>query len=193
MFGVEIRNALLVLVLAAAHIYGDSSPHQSHNVTTVIQHNSADTAKSSAAVDAPGSKRIQSVPSIVVDHHPHAETKLISATPDNFTDLVRLQDVLMVFDLHEIAAKWTKIQHEFKSDCRQSMTEYFRGLQQHKMWAIKSKSNFEHRSISFLIYISYALVFIANHVKKKNKNNYKHEPTNERTAEKSPVNETEMK
>lgn len=58
---------------------------------------------------------------------------------DNFTDLLRLEDVLMVFNLKRLANKWTDVQHELKPKCAGQMTEYFRGLQQHKLWAVKSK------------------------------------------------------
>lgn len=138
MFGFEIRSAFLVLLLAA-QIFGDSLPHQSHNITSV-KLNSADNSPTVASAHGP--KLIQSVPSTVVDHpHPHP-TKTVSAIhADNFTDLVRLQDVLTVFDLDALAEKWPTVQHEFKSGCRQDMTEYFRGLQLHKLWATKSKYN----------------------------------------------------
>lgn len=133
MYGIEIRTAFTVLLLAA-QIFGDSLTHQSHNVSTV-KHTSSDTEKASTIdVSAHGSKLIQPVP-LVANHPDH----VISAHSDNFTNLLRLEDVLMVFDIDELAAKWMKIQHEFKTECAQDMTEMFRGLQQHKLWAIKSK------------------------------------------------------
>lgn len=125
MYGIEIRTAFTV-VLLAAQIFGDSLTPPSHNASAV-KHSSLD-------VRAHGSKLIQPVP-LVANHPDH----VISVHSDNFTNLLRLEDVLMVFDIDELAAKWTKNQHEFKSECAQDMTELFRGLQQHKLWAIKSK------------------------------------------------------
>lgn len=137
MFGFEIRTAFLVLLLAA-HIFGDSSPHLSHNITTV-KYNSADTVKASSSLDDSGTKHIQSVPSIDVNHSHPTRSTAAGHNSDNFTDLVRLEDVLTVFDLNELAAKWSTIQHDFQPKCRQDMTEYFRGLQMHNIWATKSK------------------------------------------------------
>lgn len=126
MIGFDIRTAFMVL-LVAVNIFGASVPHQSHhsNATSITHNNSSTTEKSSS------SKLIQPVP--LVADHPHV------IQSDNFTHLVRLEDVLMVFDLNVLAAKWSKIHHEFKTECAHDMTEYFRGLQHHKMWAIKSK------------------------------------------------------
>ncbi|XP_031635860.1 O-acyltransferase like protein [Contarinia nasturtii] len=122
MFEFKTRTAFMVLLLAVS-IFGDSLPNISK------QNNSTKT--SSSIVSDHGSKLIQPVP--LVAEHPHH----INVQSENFTNLMRLEDVLMVFDLKELAAKWSKIQPEFKSDCAQNMIEYFRGLQQHKLWAIK--------------------------------------------------------
>lgn len=132
MFGFEFRTAFTVLLLAV-HIFGASLTHHNQN-ETVITDNKSDAAKSSSVdISAHGSKLIQPVP-LVADHPHH-----VVSVPDNFTNLVRLEDVLMVFDVNQLATKWPKIKHELKSECAQDMTEYFRGLQQHKMWATKSK------------------------------------------------------
>lgn len=129
----DIRTAFMVLLIAV-HIFGANVTHQS-NSTMVIHRSSSTTEKSSTLdVSAHGSKLIQPVP--LIAEQPH---RVITVQSDNFTHLVRLEDVLTVFDLNELAAKWSKIQHEFKSKCSHDMTEYFRGLQQHKMWAVKSK------------------------------------------------------
>lgn len=165
MFAIDIRTAFMVL-LVAVHIFGDSaSSHHSHHSNAESAHtsNSTNTTESSSLdVSAHGSKLIQPVP--LVADHPH---QVISGQSDNFTQLMRLQDVLMVFDLNELAAKWAKIHHEFKSECAHDMTEYFRGLQQHKMWAIKSKL-LPWASIIVVI-IGRFLYFIANSMSKREK------------------------
>lgn len=137
----EIRTAFMVLLLAHC-IIGDSLPHQSHNITTA-NHNSSDVAKSSTDVNSHGLKLLLHVPSIA-EHQPQVISLSIDHThSDNFTKIVRLEDVLVIFDLNELAARWPKIQHDLKSECRHDMTEYLRGLQQHKLWAVKSKLIFD--------------------------------------------------
>lgn len=66
-------------------------------------------------------------------------TPTIAVPDDNFTDLVRLGDVLTVFDLTQLANKWPQVKDTLQLGCAAQMTNYFRGLQQRKLWAIKSK------------------------------------------------------
>lgn len=130
MFRSDVRTVFMVL-LFAAYIFGDSLPHQTHNASMIENSNSEKMKTSTLDVSAHGSKLIQPV-SLVADTTHQMQT-------DNFTNLVRLEDVLMVFNLNEVAAKWPVIQHEFKAGCARDIMEYFRGLKQYKMWAIKSK------------------------------------------------------
>lgn len=140
MFGIEIRTAFMVLLMAL-NVFGDSLTHQSHNISEV-NHNSTEAAKSSSDIDSHGSKLLQTVP-LVAEHSPHVIS--ISTDPsDNFTHIVRLEDVLTVFDVKELAGKWPTVRKQLRSECQQDMTEYFRGLQEHQMWAVKSKCNFGH-------------------------------------------------
>lgn len=136
MFGIEIRTAFTVLLLAQT-IFGDSLSQHSHNITTST-YNSSNAAKSSTEVNSHGSKLLQPVP-LVAEHPPQVISISTVDHVDNFTKIVRLEDVLVIFDLNGLVASWPKIQHDLKTDCRQDMTEYFRGLQHHKMWAVKSK------------------------------------------------------
>lgn len=125
-------RTLLVCVVLAVQIFGESVPasHVDHNQTI----NDATTVKSNAT-HTTAANDPKPVP-LIADHpnHVHASHKL-----DNFTNLVRLDDVLTVFDLNELAVKWHRVHHEFHSECADDMTRYFRGLQHHKMWATKSK------------------------------------------------------
>lgn len=168
MFALDIRTAFMVL-LVTVHIFGDSVLHHSHHsnvesANSTNTNNSTNTTERSSSLDvsAHGSKLIQPVP--LVADHPH---EVISGQSDNFTQLMRLKDVLMVFDLNELAQKWSKINHEFKTECAHDMIEYFRGLQQHKMWAIKSKL-LSWASIIAVI-IGRFLCFIANIMSKRKK------------------------
>lgn len=58
---------------------------------------------------------------------------------DNITTFLRLEDVLRVFDLSELAGKWPNINGELNEQCSNDMSEYFHGLRQHNLWATKSK------------------------------------------------------
>lgn len=70
----------------------------------------------------------------IIEHH----SEIISSS-DNLTSFLRLEDVLRVFDIIELAKKWHSIKNEFKLQCKTDMTDYFHGLKQHSIWATKSK------------------------------------------------------
>lgn len=141
MFGIENRTAFMVLLMAL-NVFGDNSTHPSHNITEV-NHNITESAKSGSNIDSHGSKLLQTVP-LVAEHTPHV-ISIPTDHSDNFTQIVRLEDVLMMFDLKELAAKWATVRKQLRLECQQDMTEYFRGLQEHRMWAVKSKLQFGHR------------------------------------------------
>lgn len=132
MFWYEIRTAFMVLFLAQ-NIYANSTEQPNGSV--------APAAKSGTETNNGGSKLLQSVP--LIANNPQHQLLSRESTADNFTNLVRLEDVLVIFDLDEIATNWPKIRHDLRSNCQHDMNEYLRGLQQHKMWAIKSKLKFQ--------------------------------------------------
>lgn len=70
----------------------------------------------------------------ILEHHSE-----MASTSDNLTSFLRLEDVLRVFDIMELARKWHSIKNEFKPQCRTDMTDYFNGLKQHSIWATKSE------------------------------------------------------
>lgn len=77
--------------------------------------------------------KITSLPRII-EHHSE-----ITSSSDNLTSFLRLEDVLRVFDIMELAKKWHLIKNEFKPQCRTDMIDYFNGLRQHSIWATKSE------------------------------------------------------
>lgn len=79
------------------------------------------------------------LPLTSITHNLSLNQSAVPLSADDFTDLLRLEDVLMVFNLKRVANKWRDVQHELKPKCAGQMTEYLRGLQQYKLWAIKSK------------------------------------------------------
>lgn len=70
----------------------------------------------------------------IIEHHSEMNNSSV-----NLTNFLRLEDVLKVFDIVELARKWHSIKNEFKSLCRTDMTDYFYGLKQHSIWATKSE------------------------------------------------------
>lgn len=70
----------------------------------------------------------------IIEHHSE-----VTSSSDNLTSFLRLEDVLRVFDIVELARKWHSIKNEFKPQCRTDMTDYFHGLKQHSIWATKSE------------------------------------------------------
>lgn len=142
MFGQEVRTAFVVLLLAQ-NIFGDSpfsSQQSNHTHATEQSNSSIASAKSGTETNSHGSKLLQSVP--LIANHPQHQLLSRESTSENFTNIVRLEDVLVIFDLDGVATNWPQIRHELRSNCQHDMNEYFRGLQQHKMWAIKSKLQF---------------------------------------------------
>lgn len=138
MFWYEIRTAFMVLLLAQNIIANSSSLQQNHTSVTEQPNSSVAPAKIGIETNNHGSKLLQSVP--LIAHHAQQQQLLArEAAAENFTNMVRLEDVLVIFDLNEIAANWPKIRHDLRSNCQHDMQAYLRGLQQHKMWAIKSK------------------------------------------------------
>lgn len=66
------------------------------------------------------------LPSVHQEHH-------------NFTNLLRLSNVLNVFSIEELANVWIRHEHEFSANCSRNMREYFHGLQRGNLWAVKSE------------------------------------------------------
>lgn len=87
---------------------------------------------------------------------PYNQSKSAVPLPivDNFTDLLRLEDVLMVFDLKQLANKWPHVKDALQPGCSTQMTNYFRGLQQRNLWAIKSM---------YTIFVFFCSVFVSFH------------------------------
>lgn len=57
----------------------------------------------------------------------------------NSTKFLRLEDVLDIFNIEELALIWNNVDKEFHENCSRDMHQYFIGLNMHKIWAVKSK------------------------------------------------------
>lgn len=64
---------------------------------------------------------------------------LLNNKYDNATHFLRLEDVLDIFNIEELALNWNNVDHQFHGNCSRDMHEYFYGLRTHKIWAIKSE------------------------------------------------------
>lgn len=58
---------------------------------------------------------------------------------NNFTNLVRLADILDIFNIADVAREWNAHEHQFNMNCSKHMKEYFNGLQRGNLWAVKSE------------------------------------------------------
>lgn len=133
-----IRKTLVVIVLLfSTEIFGENATH-TEDISKTDEITAA-TKNSVSLMDKSKSSAQSVVPLAAVTNPNQSTTPSTSINSNNFTRLIRLEDVLTVFDLNELAYKWPNIKNQFKSNCANDMTEYFQGLRQHKSWAIKSK------------------------------------------------------
>lgn len=58
----------------------------------------------------------------------------------NYNNLTRIEDILELFSVSFIGSQWKEIYSKLRSEiCAKDMTEYLSGLEEKKIWAIKSK------------------------------------------------------
>ena len=60
----------------------------------------------------------------------------------NFQNLTRIEDLLDLFSIEEIGAQWTRLHDKLSPACSVDMLQYLSGLEQRKLWALKSECNF---------------------------------------------------
>lgn len=145
-----LRVAAFIMCICLTQIAGDNNgTHTDHHRPTSI----------STINNLPHNQSKSAVPlANVQTHRLHASAAV--AVVENFTDLLRLEDVLMVFDLKQLANKWSHVKDALQPGCSTQMTNYFRGLQQRKLWAIKSKFVF-HCFCFFVFLIKAAVVSLS--------------------------------
>jgi hypothetical protein len=73
-----------------------------------------------------------------VDSYPVLEKSANDVTR-NFSKLVRIGEILDLFSINRIGALWTVIEPQLSAGCSNDMMVYFRGLENEKLWALKSK------------------------------------------------------
>lgn len=62
-----------------------------------------------------------------------------SMQASNLSDALRLENVLEVWNLREVAAVWPRASSDISTSCWTAMNQYFIGIQHHKLWATKSE------------------------------------------------------
>lgn len=99
------------------------------------------------AVDANAASSIENTLSLtttkasrfVVDEH---TTSTIATEEDlvgqNYTNLIRIGDVLDVFNVKRIGSMWSLMRHHLNANCSKDLQEYLEALETAEMWALKS-------------------------------------------------------
>jgi hypothetical protein len=58
----------------------------------------------------------------------------------NYNNLTRIEDILELFSVGVIGSQWKEIHDKIRNEiCAKDMMEYLSGLEEKKIWAIKSK------------------------------------------------------
>lgn len=149
---------VLIAIFMAARIslsFGETSSGEidvSHRMKINIL--SANQTQNDAAIDAsdemPPLHRLPppiAAASIAADpvHHSSArniDQHQVIVSKDNgrnFTNLVRIADILDVFDLERVGDSWSMLSGQISGNCSIDMMDYLQGLQSGRLWAIKSK------------------------------------------------------
>jgi hypothetical protein len=56
-----------------------------------------------------------------------------------FRNLDVLETILNVFSIEDVGRRWNVVQDKLTASCASDMVQYLSGLQQRRIWAIKSK------------------------------------------------------
>lgn len=129
-----LRTIAIAILFALVPIGGQNVSH-SHS-----QHTFPLTNDGNAAVAL--NRTAKNVPSTIQpDHHSEYHTSDYGSDSLNLTNVLRLENVLEVFNIRDVAKLWE--QHatdQITTECANDMHAYLHGLQQHQLWATKSKS-----------------------------------------------------
>jgi len=80
---------------------------------------------------------------LVIIHTVNCQSQSTSPYRDtvvrNYENLTRIDDVLDLFSVDVIGAQWTQIHDKVNTICAQNMMQYLSGLENRKIWALKSE------------------------------------------------------
>lgn len=60
----------------------------------------------------------------------------------NYANITRLGDILNLFSINKIGSSWKEVSLQLSRKCARDMTEYLNGLEEKKIWALKSMFRF---------------------------------------------------
>lgn len=126
-----LRTIAIAILFATAPIRAQNVSH-SHS-----QH----TNDGSAGVAL--NRTAKNVPSTIQPEHQSEYHHTTDQGPDtlNLTSVLRLENVLEVFNIRDVARLWEQqATDQITTECANDMHAYLHGLQQHQLWATKSKS-----------------------------------------------------
>lgn len=83
---------------------------------------------------------------LVISVHAKSENvRNIKHEVRNYANLTRLEDILNLFNIDKIGSSWKELNAQVGRECSRDMTEYLNGLEEKKIWALKSKSYCERK------------------------------------------------
>lgn len=154
-----LRTMAIAILLASQHILSQNVSH-SHSQHTLPSLSSSlgkggpsGVALNRTAKNLPSTKQ----PAHHAEHPPTSD----ASVDVNLTDVLRLENVLEVFNIRDVAKLWEQqATDQFTTECANDMRAYLHGLQQRNLWATKSKSIF--RLFSFFSHNVFCLFFNDN-------------------------------
>lgn len=130
----SLKSVLLIVTMVISQIFGEISNGEidmSRRLQTNVSVNmtEADTMNMDKILN------LKTLPEFSTFHTSSSGHNSIQ----NFTNLIRISDILDVFDLEQIGADWDVVGQQIGTNCSTDMTDYLQGLKTGKIWAIKSK------------------------------------------------------
>lgn len=133
-----LRTITIAILFASHQILGQNVSHI-HSQHTLASPNDDSNVPASIALN----RTAKNVPSSKHAEH-HSGYHIIEHRSEsvNLTNVLRLENVLEVFDIREVAKLWERQStDQFTTECANDMHAYLHGLHERSLWATKSKLN----------------------------------------------------
>jgi hypothetical protein len=69
----------------------------------------------------------------------HINREVLEFVAKNYENITRLEDVLDIYNINTIGLNWINVSGHLGKSCAYNMMEYLNGLQERKIWAMKSE------------------------------------------------------
>lgn len=133
-----LRTIAIAILLASQQILSQNVSH-SHSQHTLPSLSSLGEGGASGVALNRTAKNVPSTKQ--PEHHAEHHTTSHASADVNLTNVLRLENVLEVFNIRDVAKLWEQqATDQFTIECANDMRAYLHGLQQRKLWATKSKS-----------------------------------------------------